>query len=937
MHKPHKVSQYKKGKDSVHVQGKRRYDRKQAGFGGQTKPVFHKKAKTTKKIVLRLECTVCKHKNQLALKRCKHFELGGDKKTKLMVGCWQNAPADISCWATSPQSDSNPWDVANANEVACTSLEGSAPSSELNLEKLPTSKSNCQRRIASSPGPSRANKNCISSFLSRTAKSERNDDTVTEILQESPNTKLMVKDTFVNYSVLERPTCDGLHWNHHSKRGSFITNSSEHTARANAQGYLAHEYGDPRMLDNRYYATIQNGRDCDQIIHNNRPKADISLKIASDRTESHCFSSRARSFKDPSTYRGVSNQRVPALYHGNSPAHDGNFVCSRSKSSTPCNGELKAITANSTADVDGGGLDYVSAAHDFDLFAPIPSSRHLSNSKPDNFEPYTRVKPDHVSSRRNRDKTGQHPTRTDSFHTRERAIIQDSEKFIGSFRSENRSESPLCRIKPHDSDLSRGTKRKREGPFDNIENTRFNCAEPKDNSLWGMQEMKDKKPVDFFSTDFSSSVNLMKTSNPVDEFVLLEGKKSKSKFGWNVLDGNNSSDSTDLRQADCQMSLPQPSGSKTFLSDDWGAADSHSSWGAADSHSSWGADLKQTSGHSRKSKFHSIKDDKENLARDLPSSKRVDTLKQKSSWSSISDRSNMTVLTGLSNEKENVSNMAPESELASKLAKSHDASKNAVSGWGESDNIPGWGEPIDNIPGWEEFRETLQNTPKPSKSTSTPTKSMLLPSQADFGGKVNCSEHIFPSSKPIASSSGLSPKRLLKLEKLTSQFLKLISKVMETGSRASIKDCGDPVLEELFFEASLKAIETKGLNKHLVDPFYDKLHLLYLINEIFIAQSEAFGGVLAFNLTARCSFISVIAKRIFHIAFDEAASSRDAKLVLVKLLILWRQQRHFGPYFLESLFSLDEDHMRENLLQQAQEETFLPQRDIPLLQDDLFD
>ena len=40
------------------------------------------RAKTTKKVVLRLECTACKTKAQLALKRCKHFELGGDKKTK---------------------------------------------------------------------------------------------------------------------------------------------------------------------------------------------------------------------------------------------------------------------------------------------------------------------------------------------------------------------------------------------------------------------------------------------------------------------------------------------------------------------------------------------------------------------------------------------------------------------------------------------------------------------------------------------------------------------------------------------------------------------------------------------------------------------------------------------------------------------------------------
>lgn len=61
---------------SLFAQGKRRYDRKQSGYGGQTKPVFHKKAKTTKKVVLRLECTQCKTKAQLSLKRCKHFELG---------------------------------------------------------------------------------------------------------------------------------------------------------------------------------------------------------------------------------------------------------------------------------------------------------------------------------------------------------------------------------------------------------------------------------------------------------------------------------------------------------------------------------------------------------------------------------------------------------------------------------------------------------------------------------------------------------------------------------------------------------------------------------------------------------------------------------------------------------------------------------------------
>ncbi|KAL0384857.1 UNVERIFIED_CONTAM: 60S ribosomal protein L44 [Sesamum radiatum] len=75
------VTQYKKGKDSLAAQG-RRYDRKQSGYGGQTKPVFHKKAKTTKKIVLRLQCQGCKHVSQHPIKRCKHFEIGGDKKGK---------------------------------------------------------------------------------------------------------------------------------------------------------------------------------------------------------------------------------------------------------------------------------------------------------------------------------------------------------------------------------------------------------------------------------------------------------------------------------------------------------------------------------------------------------------------------------------------------------------------------------------------------------------------------------------------------------------------------------------------------------------------------------------------------------------------------------------------------------------------------------------
>ena len=75
-HTGHKVSQYKNGKDSLIRQGKRRYDAKQSGFGGQTKPIFRKKSKTTKKITLKLECSVCKTRRLNPIKRCKSFVLG---------------------------------------------------------------------------------------------------------------------------------------------------------------------------------------------------------------------------------------------------------------------------------------------------------------------------------------------------------------------------------------------------------------------------------------------------------------------------------------------------------------------------------------------------------------------------------------------------------------------------------------------------------------------------------------------------------------------------------------------------------------------------------------------------------------------------------------------------------------------------------------------
>lgn len=74
-HQTFKVSIYKKGADRKFALGKRRYDRKQSGYGGQTKPIFRKKAKTNKRTTLKMECTKCKQKSYLVLPRTKKCEL----------------------------------------------------------------------------------------------------------------------------------------------------------------------------------------------------------------------------------------------------------------------------------------------------------------------------------------------------------------------------------------------------------------------------------------------------------------------------------------------------------------------------------------------------------------------------------------------------------------------------------------------------------------------------------------------------------------------------------------------------------------------------------------------------------------------------------------------------------------------------------------------
>lgn len=62
VHRVHKVTQYKKSKERHAAQGRRRYDRKQQGFGGQTKPIFRKKVMLNFQLFRRINKT-----NQLSL------------------------------------------------------------------------------------------------------------------------------------------------------------------------------------------------------------------------------------------------------------------------------------------------------------------------------------------------------------------------------------------------------------------------------------------------------------------------------------------------------------------------------------------------------------------------------------------------------------------------------------------------------------------------------------------------------------------------------------------------------------------------------------------------------------------------------------------------------------------------------------------------------
>ncbi len=58
-HTVHKVSIYKKGKESGLRWGVRKHEEEKKGYGGQKWPQLRRKAKTTKKVTLKLTCVEC--------------------------------------------------------------------------------------------------------------------------------------------------------------------------------------------------------------------------------------------------------------------------------------------------------------------------------------------------------------------------------------------------------------------------------------------------------------------------------------------------------------------------------------------------------------------------------------------------------------------------------------------------------------------------------------------------------------------------------------------------------------------------------------------------------------------------------------------------------------------------------------------------------------
>jgi len=74
-HTTHNVSLYRKGKDRKMAAGRRRYNKKLKGYGGQPRPILRKTAKTTKKMTLQLSCKDCGYTIQRSGIRLRKLEI----------------------------------------------------------------------------------------------------------------------------------------------------------------------------------------------------------------------------------------------------------------------------------------------------------------------------------------------------------------------------------------------------------------------------------------------------------------------------------------------------------------------------------------------------------------------------------------------------------------------------------------------------------------------------------------------------------------------------------------------------------------------------------------------------------------------------------------------------------------------------------------------
>ena len=83
-----KVSQASRGEERHSALGRRRYDRKQKGFGGRVKPILRRSKKTSKKISLRFTCQSCKKATMYCLGRLRKFEWTVEKKKKHAEPTW---------------------------------------------------------------------------------------------------------------------------------------------------------------------------------------------------------------------------------------------------------------------------------------------------------------------------------------------------------------------------------------------------------------------------------------------------------------------------------------------------------------------------------------------------------------------------------------------------------------------------------------------------------------------------------------------------------------------------------------------------------------------------------------------------------------------------------------------------------------------------------